>query len=85
LPTSPALCRNLPKGDARYATFETGFKWSPGGAARKIGRALHAAGYQELVPHERFLVAGSYGPMAEGEVDRARGWGSALALAMQSI
>lgn len=75
----------VPKGDAHFAAFETGFKWSPGGAAGKIGRELRAAGYQELARHERFLVAGSYGPPAQGEVERARGWGSALALAMQSL
>lgn len=75
----------LPSGDARYATFETGYKWSPGSSARKIGRALDSAGYQQLVKHERFLVDGSYGPMSEGEIDRARGWGAALTLAMNAL
>lgn len=75
----------VPKGDARYATFETGFKWSPGSSARKIGRSLEAAGYQQLVKPERFLITGSYGPLDEGEVDRARAWGAGLTLAMNAI
>jgi len=75
----------VPKGDARYATFETGFKWSPGSSARKIGRSLEAAGYQQLVKPERFLITGSYGPLDEGEVERARAWGAGLTLAMNAI
>lgn len=76
---------HLPKGDAYMATFETGFKRSPGSAARKIAKELEAAGYKELVKHERFIVSGSYGPVAEGELDRARGWGAGLTLAMNAL
>lgn len=76
---------HLPKGAAYFATFETGFRWSPAGSARKIGKALAEAGYQELVKHERFLVSGSYGPLAGGELDRAREWGKQLASAVPSL
>lgn len=76
---------SVPKGDAWFVTFETGFKLSPGGAAGKIGRALRRAGYKELVPHERFLMAGSYGPLAGGEIERARAWGAGLPLAIRSL
>jgi hypothetical protein len=74
----------LPRGDARFATFETGFKRSPGSAAGKIAKAMRASGYKELAKHERFVVSGSYGPMAEGELERAKGWGAALTVAMHA-
>lgn len=76
---------HLPKGDAYVATFETGFKRSPGSAARKIARDMEAAGYRELLKHERFIVSGSYGPLAEGELDRARAWGAALTRTMNAL
>ena len=68
----------LPKGSGRFATFETGYKWSPG-ATKRIARGLKAAGYTEAAEPERFLVAGGYGPMQEGELERAREWGVTLA------
>lgn len=76
---------HLPKGDAYMATFETGFRRSPGSAARKIARSMEDAGYKELAKHERFIVSGSYGPMAEGELDRARAWGATLTAAMNAL
>lgn len=69
----------LPKGTGRFATFETGFKPSPGSAARKIARALESAGWRPAAKPERFLITGSYGPMREGEIERARAWGASLA------
>lgn len=75
----------LPSGDARYAAFETGFKWSPAGAARKIERRMDKAGYVQHAKHERFLVEGTYGPLSEGEYERAREWGARLSHAMQEI
>lgn len=75
----------VPRGDARHATFETGFKWSPGSSARKIGKALESAGYTQLVKPERFLITGSYGPLDAGEIDRARAWGADLTLAINAL
>lgn len=75
------LLDSLPAGQGRYATFETGFTLSPGSAARKIARALEAAGWRAAVKPERFIVAGSYGPMREGEIERAQAWGAAIAAA----
>ena len=75
----------LPTGDADFASFETGYKRSPGSAARKIAKAMEAAGYKELTKHERFVVAGSYGPMAEGELERAGAWGAGLTVAMNQL
>lgn len=74
---------SLPKKDSdgvgRFATFETAFKWSPGSSAGAIARALEAAGYRSAAKRQRFRVAGTYGPMREGEIERARAWGAQLA------
>jgi hypothetical protein len=68
---------------ARGAAFETGFKLSPGGATGKILKMLETKGYQPVSKKERFLVKGSYGPVKEGELDRARAWGAELAKSMK--
>ena len=67
----------------RAAAFETGFKLSPGGSAGKILRMLEEKGYQPIAKKERFLVKTGYGPMKDGELDRARAWGAELAKAIQ--
>lgn len=69
----------LPRGAGRYATFETRIWWSPRGATGDIAKRLENAGYRELATRERFVVEGSYGPLREGEIDRARAWGATLA------
>jgi flavodoxin len=48
-----------------------------GSAARGIARRLHHHGY-EIAGRESFLVEDSEGPLAEGEIDRAREWGRQL-------
>ena len=69
----------LPPGSGLAAAFETGFKLSPGGSAAKILKLLEGHGYRPVVKKERFLVKGSFGPMKEGELDRAKAWGAELA------
>jgi flavodoxin len=71
-------------GGARAAAFETGFKLSPGGAAGKILKMLEERGYQPAAKKQRFLVKTSYGPMKEGELDRAKAWGEELAKAVNN-
>jgi flavodoxin len=63
----------------RAAAFETGFKLSPGGSAGKILRMLGEKGYRPIAKKQRFLVQASYGPMKDGELDRAKAWGAELA------
>jgi hypothetical protein len=63
----------------RAAAFETGFKLSPGGSAGKILKMLGEKGYRPVAKKQRFLVKASYGPMKEGELDRAKAWGAELA------
>ncbi len=64
---------------AKAAAFETGFKLSPGSAAGKALKMLEGKGYRPLAKKQRFLVEGSFGPMKEGELDRAKAWGAELA------
>jgi hypothetical protein len=71
--------KTVPAGTARLATFETRIWWSPGSAARGIAKALAPLGYRPVDKGERFLVGGTYGPLKEGELERARAWGAALA------
>ena len=68
----------LPKGKGKAAAFETRFKWSPGGAAGSIMGGLKRAGYSKAAKPRKFLVAGIYGPLKNGEVERAKAWGGEL-------
>jgi hypothetical protein len=72
----------LSKGSGRFAAFETRISWSPRGAVGDIAKRLKRQGYAALAEPERFLVTGTYGPLAEGEVERARAWGAKLTTAM---
>lgn len=69
----------LPVGlSGRSATFETRIWWSPGSAAKTLSTLLNAAGYPALTAPEKFIVSGKYGPLKEGELERARAWGATL-------
>jgi flavodoxin len=68
----------------RAAAFDTRADKSPwltGAASRGIAKRLRRRGY-EVVATESFLVEDSEGPLAEGELDRARAWGAELASSM---
>lgn len=73
----------LPKGHGRAAAFETRVRFSPGGATSSILRGLKKAGYSPVVEAQRFIVKGTFGPLRDGELDRARQWGADLAKAME--
>ena len=72
----------LPERDgALAAAFDTRADRSPtvtGAAARGIARRLRRRGYQVL-GSESFLVEDAEGPLAAGELERARAWGADLA------
>ncbi|PRY30618.1 flavodoxin family protein [Pseudosporangium ferrugineum] len=53
----------------------------PGSAARKAQKELRRLGCRIVLPAEHFLVTGTGGPLLEGERERARQWGAALAQA----
>jgi hypothetical protein len=79
-PPMSAWLETVPAGTARLATFETRIWWSPGSAAKGIAKALAPRGYRPIDDKgERFLVKGSYGPLKDGELERAREWGARLA------
>jgi hypothetical protein len=81
---SPGLrhwLRELPReSDRKAAAYDTRLDRSPGmtgSAARGIARRLRHHEY-EVGWTESFLVDDSEGPLAEGELDRARAWGATL-------
>lgn len=78
-PSMRAWLEALPAGRGGAAAFETGFKLSLGGAKSSILKGLERAGYRQAAKGQRFLVHGSYGPVRDGELDRARAWGAELA------
>jgi flavodoxin len=69
---------SLPRGHGRAAAFETRIWWSPRGATGDIERRLERAGYERAAKAQKFVVADKYGPLREGELDRARQWGQEL-------
>jgi len=65
------------------ASFETRLRWSPGGATSAIDDQFHKAGFRTIAKPGKFVVKGSYGPLREGELERAREWGATLAAALR--
>lgn len=76
---------DLPTGAGRVAAaFDTragGPGWLTGAASHGIARRLRLRGY-DVIADESFLVAESEGPLAAGELERARAWGTQLAAAL---
>lgn len=74
----------LPHGRGRAAGFDTRLRWSPRGANGSIVDGLERAGYQPCGKAQKFIVKGKYGPLRDGELERARAWGAELAAAVTS-
>lgn len=72
----------LPRGTARTAAFETRIWWSPRGATGDIEDRFKNAGYVPIAKAKKFVVKDKYGPLREGELDRARAWGKEMAAAI---
>ena len=53
------------------------------GATSTIDRSLRKAGFRTITKAEKFVVTGTYGPLREGELERARAWGADLWAAMR--
>jgi hypothetical protein len=73
----------VPLGAGRCCGFETRIWWSPGSAAKKASEALRSKGYSAAGEDEKFIVTGKYGPLKDGEIERARQWGAQLAKALE--
>ena len=70
-------------GDGKKAAaFDTRIDKSPmltGAASRGIAKRLRKAGYDVIADPESFFVDDSEGPLADGELERAKAWGAELA------
>jgi len=75
---------SLPKGTGYSSAFETRFRWSPGSATGAIAKGLQKKGYRRVARDQRFIVKGTYGPLRDGEIERARAWGAELTRLMSS-
>ncbi|GIH07891.1 flavodoxin [Rhizocola hellebori] len=63
------------------AAFDTKFgkpSWLPGSAARGIAKRLKRLGHLRAAMPKSFYVTATKGPLAEGELTRAREWGDLL-------
>jgi flavodoxin len=72
----PEAVRDMPA-----VTFDTRLSWPmllSGSAAAASAKRLAKKGARLLVPPESFLVTASEGPLAEGELDRAAAWATAV-------
>jgi hypothetical protein len=72
----------LPAGHGRSAAFETRIWWSPRGATGTIQKKLATLGYRPIAKAAKFVVRDKYGPLRDGELDRAREWGRDLRAAL---
>jgi hypothetical protein len=65
-----------------YATFDTRVNHPrmPGSAAKKAAKRLRRLGGTQTTEPESFWVEGTEGPLVDGELERARGWGRELTL-----
>lgn len=78
-PSMRSWLDSLPRGTGWAAAFETRIWWSPRGATGDIESRLNKAGYRTVAKAAKFVVKDKYGPLREGEVERARQWGKQLA------
>jgi hypothetical protein len=63
------------------AAFDTRIDRSPvltGSAARGIAKRLRRRGYELVTEPASFFVEDTEGPLADGELERARAWGESL-------
>jgi hypothetical protein len=71
----------LPEARVDVATFDTRVgkvRHLPGSAARKAAKQVRRRHLGRVVDTEGFCVGDVAGPLLEGELDRARSWGSGL-------
>lgn len=80
-PSMRSWLEALPRGSASVAAFETRIWWSPGSAAKAILDRLKRLGYHPVGKPQKFVVQGRYGPLRDGELERAKAWGAELARA----
>lgn len=79
-----------PEHRVAFASFDTHVDTpriikSAGSAAGPIGRHLAKLGCERVSSPEHFWVSDMLGPLREGELDRAREWGRALADTLATV
>ena len=79
-PSLRSWLAELPTSHGVGAAFETRIWWSPRGATGTIETGLRRAGYATVAKAGKFIVDGKYGPLREGELERARRWGEEIAV-----
>lgn len=62
----------------RVITFDTSTSTAMGTASKAAVHTLKRAGFRGVERGETFKVAGTEGPLADGELERARAWGASL-------
>ena len=70
--------------EAMVATFDTRVqrvRRLPGSAAKAAAKRLRALGFEAAAAPESFYVLDVDGPLGDGELDRARAWGTTVARA----
>ena len=82
-PSLRAWLAALPAGHGRGAAFDTQVRGPFGSAGPEIARALEKAGYSLVGKPVGFVVKGKFGPLRDGELERARAWGGELARAIR--
>ena len=55
-----------------------------GSAGASIAKQLHQLGFTTATEPEHFWVSGTEGPLRDGELERSRDWGRALADSYES-
>lgn len=83
-PAMSSWLSRLPFGTGRSAAFDTQVRGPFGSAAPKIAEALERTGFTGLAKPQGFVVKGRYGPLRDGELERAREWGAELARAFEA-
>jgi flavodoxin len=81
-PSMASWLQGLAAGRGAVAAFDTRIRGPFGSAAPAILKGLEAAGYRGIAKPRGFTVTGKYGPLREGELERAREWGAELARAL---
>ncbi len=70
---------SLAPSTAACAAFDTQVRGPFGRGAPKIASALKATGMRLIARPDGFIVVDKYGPLADGELERATRWGATLA------
>ena len=81
------LARLEAPGSLAFATFDTRVekvRHLPGSAARGAAKVLRRRGLRPVTGAESFFVVDTPGPLADGELARARAWGALLATRVTS-